>query len=193
MRTIEVKLYGIDELTDTAKNNAHSNYLNSVDYAWSEENRDTLNKFVDIFPVELRGRDNDSIYMLCDDEIAELKGVRLLKYLVNNYWNDLFKPKFIYNTKKGISGDTKSRYSKCQFDNCCTLTGYCMDMEILDPVYKFLKTPDKNTTFEMLMQECLNAWEMACRKDEEYQCSLEYFIETAQANEWEFTENGEMQ
>lgn len=118
------------------------------------------------------------------EEEDNLKGVRLLKYLVNNYWNDLYIPKTIW----GHNYKTK-RKSRVFVTNDCVLTGYYMDYEILQPIYDFLKAPDNTTLYE-LMNKCLNGFFKACRDDMEYQLSEEAFAESCEANNYEFLSDG---
>lgn len=118
------------------------------------------------------------------EEEDNLKGTRLLKYLVNNYWNDLYLPKTIW----GHNYKTK-RKSRVFVSDDSVLTGYCMDYEILKPIYDFLKSPDDNTLYE-LMDRCLDGFFKACRDDMEYQLSEEAFAESCEANNYEFLSNG---
>ena len=166
------------------------------DNVWQTENENSLKGFENIFPIKSTnweyGYQNFINYKLDTidyDEVWEFTGIRLLKWLVNNYWNDLFKPKYIGNleSKKGFH----PVYSKCTFDNSCVLTGYCLDNDILDPIYNFIKKPDEST-LEDLLYDCLQSWVFACRNDYEYQQSDEYITEEILANEYEFTADGEM-
>jgi len=219
MKTIEVKVYSINELNETAKQNAYENWLNKGnDYFWEGENRDTLNKFADIFPVKIKnfeyGYHNFINWEFTEsDEIAELSGIRLLKYLWNNYKTDIYKGRFYHSQKFGLTDHklkhnrVKSReitnncpnkgkfsnsyYSAIQLENSCPLTGYCVDDDTLQPVFDFMKKPD-STTFEELMGNCLDNWLKACENDYEYSNSMEFFLDQAEANEYEFTEDGEL-
>ena len=77
-------------------------------------------------------------------------------------------------------------------DNCCVLTGYCADEDILRPIYDFLKAPDTRTTLYDLMDKCLDSFFKSCRDDMEFQCSEESFEESCAANDYEFLGNGKM-
>lgn len=190
MEQITVNICTFNELSDEAKEVAlqwwrNSNYENG--YAWDSENRDTAEAFCKMFDVTLDRNNRPHVH--ATDEIRDLTGIRLMSYLWNNYGNVLYKPKYIYNSKLGISDNTKSRYSKCQFDNSCVLTGYCMDDYILQPVYNAMHKPYPGI-FEDLISECVQAYETAVENDHAYQDSLEYCAETCEANEYEFTEDG---
>ncbi len=203
MQTVQVNLYNVNELDRTAKERAYQNYCNGEQYFWTEENKDTLNRFKEIFPVKIKnweyGFCNSYINFKFDtyyneNETKELSGVRLLKYIINNYYDYLYSPKvYIKNGIYLVGKDNKQRKSKitCQ-KNDCQLTGYYMDCEILQPIYDFLEKPNKYTTFEDLMNDCLQSWLVACNKDFEYAYSEEAFIEDSEANERLYFESGEL-
>ena len=192
MKTIEINIYELSELSDKAKENAYSNWLQYADYCWAGSNEATLVAFCNIFPIEVTKWSYDSyngdfsMLMTCDSDISELSGVRLMKYIWNNYKTELFKGKCY-----SLWSKTEKRYkhSKILLDNCCVLTGYCIDDDILAPVYKFLNKPDKST-FEDLMNECLNNWLHACIKDCEYNYSYENFEKYCEVNNLAFDVNG---
>lgn len=147
-RTYEV--YNLHELTKEAQAKAHSHWAEHFDYGWDEENRKTLQAFEQIFNIKVdRWSYDDYSYWYrftspYSEEEDNLKGVRLLKYLVNNYWNDLYIPKTIW----GHNYKTK-RKSRVFVTNDCVLTGYYMDYEILQPIYDFLKAPDNTILYEL--------------------------------------------
>lgn len=147
-RTYEV--YNLHELTKEAQAKAHSHWAEHFNYGWDEENRKTLQAFEQTFNIKVdRWSYDDYSYWYrftspYSEEEDNLKGGRLLKYLVNNHWNDLYMPKTIW----GNNYKTK-RKSRVFVTNDCVLTGYYMDYEILQPIYDFLKVPD-NTPFTNL-------------------------------------------
>lgn len=221
MKTIEVNLYSFNELSDKAKERAMSDYLsNGFEYHWMKENIETLNKFADLFDIKivnyyLSSDRCDVRYRLSqNDNILELKGIRLLKYLMNNFGSDLFKPEFRSMGKLGLTDKpikhkrvksslitancpnkgkySNSYYSAISKNNSCVLTGYCIDDDILQPIYNFLKKPCKNTSFEDLIHECIGSFETAVKQDCEYQESEEYIAEHFEVNNYEFTEDGEI-
>ena len=213
MKTIEIKLYKFEELSEEAKDKARKNYRNNFSsYHWSSENEDTLKAFEKIFPIKVRDYSVDSFYYNVridfteNDNIEELSGVRLLSHLWNNYKSDLYNGAYkIVKTsdKKVIHKRVTSKYfertnrwhnayhSAITLDNCCPMTGYCMDDEILAPIFEFMNCPD-NTTFGELMQKCVDAWGYGCVKDYEYQESDEFIDGEIEYNDYDFTENGEI-
>lgn len=198
MKTITktYEVYSYDELDESAKETALAEFY-SDEYFWGDDNKSVLDRFEEIFPIEVKNWEYGDCGAFVSfefsynySEVKELTGIRLLKYLVNNYYHALFTAKYISkytNNHKHIS-----RHSKCQVDNCCVLTGYYIDHAILDPIYKFLKNPDKNTTFYDLMNYCLQSWVSACQVDYEYQYSREGIEQTIEANEYLFTSNGKL-
>lgn len=198
-RQVCTTIYKYSELSDKAKERARQWWidLEAVDYAWNKENRETLEAFENLFPVEVKdweyGHHNYiNFRCTCDEEIENLKGTRLATYLWNNYAKHLFKGMY-YSSGKYVDGkyQYKSRRSNITLDNTCVLTGYCIDNDILAPIYVFLSKPKDNITFYDLMNDCLQSWVIACRNDYEYALSEENAEESIIANEYEFTEDGE--
>ena len=196
MRTI-TKTYNIfllAELSTAARETAYSEWLSTFEYPWSSDNRNTLDAFERIFNIKVTDWSYDTCkysYRFTSQysaEEEELSGIRLLKYLVNNYWHTLFKPRTYY-----LKGNfKKQRKSRVLTDSSCVLTGYCADEDILKPIYHFLNSPDTDTTLYDLMDKCLDSFFKSCRDDMEYQCSEECFEESCEANKYEFLENGKM-
>lgn len=201
MRIIETKVYPFDELSENAKERAHSDFLSSgFEYFWANENEATLNAFCGIFPIKAdeweygyRNYINSKMETGdADTETAyyELRGVRLLKWIVNNYWQYLYRRKYIGHLKN--KEKFSPVYSRCQWEHSCVLTGYYIDEAILKPLYDFIERPDKTSSFEDILKDCLESWVVACNKDYEACCEEEYFAEHAEANSFEFTESGKL-
>ncbi|WP_434644347.1 hypothetical protein PQ692_14900 (plasmid) [Thermoanaerobacterium thermosaccharolyticum] len=193
MRTITVNIYKIDELSRNAQRKAYENWLEKGEYPWHDDNVRTLHAFEKIFPIKIKGFEygyeygegRNYIYFnfIEDENIENLSGIRLLKYLYNNYFD------YITN-KKPFYGKSKTRKSKIIYNHDCPLTGYCMDLEILDPIYNFLKKPE-DITFYTLIRRCLYSWLDACRDDLENYFSFRNFLDIASVNKWEYLENGD--
>ena len=185
-------LYRITELSEEAKEKAYNQWLcNGYFYGWTHENRQTFDAFCERFGIVCRNWRYDACNYSYDyhsrqeDCIDGLSGWRLMAYLMNNHWNDLYMPKYFW---KG----TKGRKSRIFVDICCPLTGYYIDDCILDPIYKFLKSPTGNVTFDNLMNKCLDSFFRACRDDMESTQTLEYFTEESNANGWEYLSDGKL-
>ncbi len=185
-KTETFTLYKLEELSEAAKENALHQLRDDEDF-FATDNRNTLDAFEKIFPITVKdweyGYHNHIGFTFdAEEEISELSGIRLMAYIYNNYFSDLWRGKWYY--KNG-----KERRSKVIFDNSLPLTGYFTDDAILEPIFNFLKKPD-GTTFYDLLYDCLQSWIYACNKDAEYQRSEEALLEMAEANDYLFDEHG---
>lgn len=197
MREITMKVYSVEELSEKALSRAYDDWCMNSDYPWGEENEKTLLVFERIFPVEVTDWQYGGYYkyvrfhMTCEDEVAELEGFRLAKYIWNNYRHDIYNGKY-YSKGKYVDGKYQyvSRRSKINLERECNLTGYYLDYDILEPLYDFLDRPRQYVTFRDLMEECLERWLSTCEDDYDCYYSKDNFIEMAIANEWEFYEDG---
>lgn len=205
MKTKTITVYSVNELSDKALEKAYYNWLRHWEYLSHSDNMATLNKFKDIFPVKIKkfsygdGTHDIEWEFNSHSELLDMTGLRLRTYIINNYWSDLFKGKYFSlwsktekEPKNPNIGKLKLRRSKVLFDNSCVLTGYWTDEEILDPIYKFLKTPDKGVNFEYLLNDCLETFGIACGKDHEATSTIKTFKDEVEANDWEFFENGDI-
>ena len=211
VRTIRTKVYKFDELNETAKQKAIEWYRdgNSSDSFYADEIIYSVKAMAEIFNLKFGSEYTDIRCSHIDDNILELQGVRLYKYIVNNYWGSLYKRKFLgcigdnkvikhrmsktrfYDMNKGARVNSSNFiYSNVQFSNNCTLTGVCYDNDILQPVYNFLQHPDKSTTFADLISDIESAVTKCFNDNEEWVNSDEYITETIQANEYESTADG---
>lgn len=208
MRVIEKTVYSFDELSGEAKETAINNYRDdNQDFFWSGEVEDTLNKFCDIFSIDWRRIDYQEPYrndykINLDENILELSGLRLAKYIWNNFNSYLYKGKYyqVNSDKKLIHKRVKSEvlsngkifnayYSKIQKDNCCVLTGVCYDDDILRPIYEFLDKPS-NIDFETLLNDCIISLCRSVSSEIDWRNEDEQIIEEILANEYEFNEDG---
>lgn len=205
MRTIRTKVYKFVELSEEAKEKAVSSYRSREhDYSfYYDEIISSVKKVVELFDLKTGREWTDLRTSHIDDTICELSGVRLYKYIINNYGKDLFKPlyiksidrpvkwkQFICKVHKGNSGEYTILYSKYKTDNSCPLTGVCYDNDILQPVYSFLSRPEKSTTFESLISEVEYAIQKTFDNTEEWVNSDEFISEEIESNEYEFTKDG---
>lgn len=190
MEKREIEVYEFYELDEQTQEKILNKFRDDpYRYAWDSENRDTLNAFEKVFPIKIKywsygGRgEGVNFEMTCDDEIENMTGLRLRTYLINNFYDDIFKRKLYWKNF------TKKRASKLFRENSCVLTGYCMDDNILDPVYKFIKKPNGDNFYD-LMNDCLQGWVYSCSRDQEYAYSDESIKEDIEANDYRFDANG---
>lgn len=148
-----------------------------------------------------------------------LRGNRARAWLWNNYGHLLLTPRMSFWTPhdgkliRAVSLSSRKYVSKCFFDRVydgtCPLTGVCFDCNALDPLAYFCfgvrwdeakkaRVPssrnlayDNSQTVEDILTECVESLFQALKEDCEWQESMEYFKDLCDANEWEFTENGD--
>jgi len=185
MKTVRIKIYKFNELSEEAKQNAIDYFRSSNDYFYmGSEILDSINRGLDHFGGELSDYSidwqniNNSTYLIkysVSEDIQQLSGVRLWKYLNNSgllHIRDKYNKKII----PLLSGN-------------CPLTGVCFDESFLDAVRNFIARPS-DISFTELMEDCVyNTIKAGCN-DCEYQQSEEAIIETIEANEYDFKDDG---
>jgi len=197
MKTIEVNLYKFSELPEETKEKVLNNWRNDnyFDDFYITDANNTFKSFAKLFNINWRNIDYCEPYrneysIKLDDNVIQLSGQRLSTYIWNNYKNDLFKGKYLY--KKPLSGNTKSKHSKIQLEHSCVLTGVCYDDDILAPIYEFLDKPKDNINFETLINDCIYSLCHSVSSEIEYQNTDEAITETIEANDYDFTEDGNL-
>lgn len=188
MKTINI--YTFDELTEDVKQSVIENYRNNnFEFFWSDEWVESLKKSLKAFDITLK---NYSIDFACSahsnvsfqsEDIHELKGIRLRKYLLNNYEH------IFYSFKPYGKYPYKRRSKIFKIENSCPFTGYCGDESFLQPFRQFLKKPD-NRTFSDLITEAIETVLQDIENDYDYQNSDEYIAEHLTCNNYEYTESG---
>lgn len=211
MRTIRTKVYKFNELSKTAQEKAIYNcrdmFSEDISMVYDEAYY-SVKKFNEIFCTE-QGRKSwlDVRTDQIDDNILQLKGLRLYKYIWNNFKAQLFKGKSYslwskteksYKHYKDGFPVLKTRHSRIILENSCVLTGVCWDEDLLQPIYDLLnwKAEDyksnDNIDFETLMDNCFYSLKSSLDKQEEYINSEEYTRQMLESNDYEFTQDGKM-
>lgn len=207
-RTIRTRVYKFNELSEQAKKVAIENYRSQDgnNSHYFDEITDSVKAVGELFDLKFGRSYSDVRTGHIADDLLNLSGIRLYKYLMNNYYSFLFTPKyiklfhsvknwkpFICRVKKSHKGDSYTQvYSKNFVNNDCPLTGVCYDNDILQPVYDFLKKPDKSTTYDDLLEEIESAIESTYRSTEKWLNSDEFIKDEIQANDYEFTKDGKL-
>ena len=188
-------VYEVNELSAEARNRAYINWLsNGCVYPYGSDDNNTLDEFISLFNLRMNNYEcssysyNFSFKSLNYEEIDKLSGLRLYKYLMNNYWYHLFRRKIYYHKYYYANG--KRRLSNIFYNNYSVLTGVCSDEAILEPIYDFLKKPNEGTNFLDLMRECLDSFFRYCQSCIEDYESEENFIEECKNNDYTFLSNG---
>lgn len=192
MKTIEIKLFKFEELTSEAQQNAIDKWRESDEYGFYKDNEESLKGFLEIFPIQVKDwsydayNHNERILYSGGADYQLLNGKRLVSHLVNNYYSVLFEKK-VFKLKSG-----KTRKSRIiEQETCCPFTGYHTDEALLQPIREFLKTPSK-IDFEDLLSDCIFQWGKACEADCYYQQTNECITENIIANDYDFTDEGEL-
>lgn len=213
MRTVEVNVYSFEELSSKAKAIAIENYRNrmSHDHVWDEAH-DSVVAFHEVFKTD-GGRNSwlEFTTSNIEDDVLELSGLRLHKYIINNYWNNLFKGKYLKSTvsddwkpfhpmrrtKKLEKGPHEGKHrntyrSTMFFENDCVLTGVCYDYDLLRPIYEFLEKPRESASLNDLFRICFDCLDQAINDEIQERESDEYISEEIMNNDYEFTDDGEI-
>lgn len=208
MKTIEVNVYSFAELSPEAQQTAIENYRDKgieTQCYWDEAHK-SVEAFHDLFGTN-QGYNSwlDVRADRIDDVVLELKGLRLRKYLINNFGWKIYKGKYYSlwsKTEKSFKHHKdgypvlKSRYSKVFFDSCCPLTGVCYDDSLLQPFTDFIDkyrevTHAESTTFEDLLKEAFSNLKNDLENEDEYRNSDKGIREELEDQDYEYTEDGE--
>ncbi len=215
MRTIRTKVYKFNELNDDAKQKAIENYRNNnlnFDGIYYDA-KNTVDAFCEVFNVKTGNRSwLDCNTSNINDDILNLTGLRLRKYILNNFGTTLYKRKYLKtgeNTKmfknahrmmrqKEIkSGINKGLFYPVYYSNIfvvgndCNLTGMCYDFDMMQPIYDFLELRSfDNTNFDDLLNSCFDAMRETLKEEENHMQTDEYISEEITINSLEFTKDG---
>ena len=201
MRTETITLYSFNELSERAQRRAWEDAPNfSSDY--TQEYGETLAAFENIFDIKVYRwhvdeNHYDFAYVITGTASGAPEGnpLRLARYMWNNYADYItegrYYSKVIY--RENERPRVTARRSKAQFSReNCPLTGFCADCDILQPVIDCLKYTYFFDSYAELIDECLNRFFTAWQAEIEWCSSIEHFAEICEANDYEFTETGEM-
>jgi len=212
MRTIRTKVFKFSELkTEKATQRAIQWFRDGETYDYIyDEAYNTVEDFADLFNIIIRQFDFAEPYrseytLDIPDNILELSGQRLVTYIWNNYRHGIYKGKYYGKLVKTFKDGTPipiskehpaemrhvKRYSKCQIESHCPFTGVCWDEEILFPLIEFMKKPDTRNLRELL-SDCISSLIKSVNNEIEARGEDDAVIETIEANEYEFTQDGEI-
>jgi len=176
MRTIELKVYPFDELSEEAKEKALQNYASDAEYFWGDDAIKSLEEFMKHFNCELshysinwgEGYGN-SIQISIPGYMKDISEIELSDYIKD-------MGSFNLKTLNG-NGD-------------CKFTGLCFDEDAGDGARKAFF--DGVRDLYDILYAGYESWYSSCNSDFEYQCSMEGYAEHCEANEYEFDEEGDM-
>jgi hypothetical protein len=183
---MEMQTYKLEELSKSARERVIDTWRDNNHFPWGGEWKDSLKAFeresplevtdwavgyprtfVD-FDMETRGH-WASTKGESDDWATEMTGLRLWKYLRRTYGRLLRKD--------------------------CPLTGYCGDESLLKPIREAIASHPsalRQTSLQDVMAQCLSAWAYDYEDDIDHWLSDEAIMEDIEANEYRFTEDGEL-
>lgn len=197
MKEITMKVYQFGELTQDAQQHVLDERYENSYWPFTDDTNDVLSAFEQIFDISVdfvggyNAYDNNFILRTnfeYDEE--EFTGIRLLKYLQNNYMRYLTKPLVRYS-KNYLNNGYKIYYSKVfSVVGECPLTGYFLDSDIIDPIIKFVKQPTNNITLHELLCECVANYLKVAQKDFDDYYSKEYAQEDYNERGTLFFEDG---
>lgn len=203
MKTVEIKIYKFEELPEHIQDSVIEQAKQGKDYLFAPDNARSLERFCEIFPIEITGYSYGSGNDFCDaniygeDEILWLKGHRLATYIYNNYWNKITKGKYYgklipHPVDKDHPAGLEHivRHSKI-FIEKGELTGFSADFSLTSPIFEFLENPDE-TDLEDLLLRCLDNFIESCSADYEYYFSDQRTREEVIEDNFDYTEDGEV-
>lgn len=208
MKTITTTVYEFSELTEQAKENAINTYRQQErgDYQFIYDDAyESVKQFHNIFGTK-SGRNSwlEIDFSHIDEDILNLSGFRLQKYIWNNYKNDLFKGKYysvssnkkVYH-KRVISKDCKNGnifnayYSAITLTNSCVLTGVCYDDDLLNNIYDFLNSRSpEHTDFKDLLEDSIENLRISIENEVDAMNENDYIIDYFESNDINFDEQG---
>lgn len=168
MRTIETNIYQFSELSETAKAKAIENlYDINVDYNWWQfvyEDAKNIGLKITAFDLD-RNRNADGEFLL--------NPVNVAKAILNEHGETCET----YKTAKTFLGDCEAIQKKAEAIGTDGDEDYWHEDEISELEDEFLKN-------------LLEDYSIILQKEYEYLTSEEAIIQTIEANEYEFTEDG---
>ena len=194
-KTIEI--YKFEELSEDIKEKLITEWRINDFFSWSEENNDSLKAFADLFDITIKDWNIGHWYInfsYDNEEIENLDFMHLRKWLINNYYDDITGKKYYSTNGSYIDGNYnyKSRYSNIFITRLnCPFTGYCMDNDLISPIFEFLDHP-YDTDIKSLLDLCLQSWLESYKKDLEFWYSEEGIKEEILGNDYEFTIDGKI-
>lgn len=213
MKTINLILYTFDELSKEVQkqiiDRERWNVMEQCACSYGTDYHNSLDKFeelMDIFVPNWKvGYDGYYCHVKIDVKYAyyetvlleHLSGKLLVRYLQNNILPSLMVPKHYYAYKRvNDKSILKSRASRIIKVCDCPLTGTCYDMYLIDPILKYIQNPTPQTTYEDLIDECVESFFKEWHKEYQYWADNEDFIrEELHNNQYEdrlYYKNGQV-
>ena len=211
MKTIKLNIYPFEELSEKAKETALCQF-NNIDSSYIyDEAYKTVKKFHEVFGTKEGSRSWLRVQTNFEENVENLKGLRLRTYIINNFWEEICTPKFIGSMDKNVivghkrikstqhdNGNVSNHYySGAKKEVSCPLTGVCYDISLLNPIIQFVNNYDAMKDYysymdiDTLMNDCFNELEQDIESEVQAMGEDDFKIEHIEANEIEFLENGQ--
>lgn len=173
MKTIQIKLYSFNELSKDAQETAIENVRENItDYYHDRDALNSLKEFAKHFNSELKGWEidffNTSFSSVKFAEVEEMEESELKELIMQ-------MGEFNPETLKGL-GD-------------CKFTGVCFDEDAADGARKAFFAGERDVN--EILQAGFNTWLKSVHADTDFLTSDEGIKEEIEANEYDFTEDGE--
>jgi len=170
MREVTTKIYTFDELSKEAQEYAHENFWMRTEYPWHSELEDVLREFSDLFGFSVYAWRYDSMMAQHNESYSERH----------------------YLTEGEEAREWFKKHSAVIYNANCPFTGYYLDEVALQPIRQFIEQTGRTDSVCDVLTECIGEIFRAVVADVEYYYSFESFAESIEANEYEFTENGDL-
>ena len=188
MKTETINIYKFSELSDSAKEKAYDYIRTNWHYLGENvlyESIDSLKKFSEFYGLDLDysisifpDRGENITAKISNDDIYKLRGVRLFKYLTNNF-------------EKILPAYSKDKKLKNMLAESCPFTGMMYDETLLDKMREFMKKPS-DIDFQDLIDDCTSDLLKAIHSEGDYIYSYEGLKEMILDNDevYDFLEDG---
>lgn len=193
MKTHTITTYSFEELSDEAKQHAVKKWReHNYEIHWQDEIFDSLKAVYKAANITIR----DYSLGLCsysyikidlDEYIGDLTGARAFAWIENNLLHKLRISNTLENRKKHIK---YGQYYRIGMVKPCPFTGVCYDENFLSCITESIKSGD--SLKDIFTRRLIEEYVRILQAEYDDQNSDEYIIDTITANQYEFTENGEM-
>lgn len=165
MKNHTIATYNFAELSDSAKEKAHNEYLNrNWDQYELEDVFESAAHFFGFFNIEIeQNRYNESFDFVGD------------------------RRRVAHEAGRDISVNYLKKWRKYSDAGASLTDGYFVAETLSDGLINDMRN---GLSFKDAMDNCLDEFNGIYEKENEYLNSLEYFAEIAEANDWQFLENG---
>lgn len=167
MRTIRIKLYKFNELSESAKEKAIEYFRDSnfdLNDAWENIKEDAAQIELSIFSLDDHRPNKGEFYNSAEDTA---------KLILEAHGKDCDT----YKSAENFLSEWNTKKEKFENEN---------------PVFYFTNEDESEDLSNEFLQSILEDYRIMLNKEIEYQNSYEYITETIEANEYEFTQDGKL-